>query len=220
VYWDYIAKGGLQPHEKRDEPTAGDVLRHMIDVHIPRQVWKERPATFVIGGTSTSYASEFDNWVKGCGTHNKFKCPWRTEEGGRSASVVIKGPGIKALSTTSKVKGFTKGDPSEEACYKQRYEVIEPPIREKAIRTGYGYIDLVNVSKGIWSQLRPGDSKGCACHYCVHSSQQGKEPGEWRSRVSGSVCANLANILANELCDGKREELPNTAAAALRPARH
>ena len=96
------------------------------------------------------------------------------------------------------------------------------------IEDGGGYIDLVNVTKGLWSQLKPGDAEKCACHFCVYevsaggagggSSQEEKEEeeeeekeeeGSWRRRVSGSVCGNLANILANEICDGKREDLPN-----------
>ena len=33
----------------------------MVDVHVPLAVWKERPATFVVGGTSsTGYYPEFE----------------------------------------------------------------------------------------------------------------------------------------------------------------
>ena len=193
VYWDYVAKAGLQGHEVRDEQDPKDVLRHMVDNHVPREAWKDRRAIFVIGGTS-SYSDEFSAWLDDCG-NNTFGCPWRKSEGGMSASAVIKGPGIRGFGAC--------GGKTELECWQYRYVDVEGRKRKESIDQGFGYLDIVNMTAALWSTLRPGDAKGCGCHFCVHAN-----PGaeNWRDRHFGAMCANLANLLANELCDGERSE--------------
>ena len=90
VYWDYLAKGFLRPHEKRDEKLPKDVLRHLVDNHIHPTVWKDKEALFLIGGTS-SYLHEFHGWIESCEEENFFGCPWKKKQGGKGASAVIKG---------------------------------------------------------------------------------------------------------------------------------
>ena len=198
IYWDYIAKNALLPHETRDEPTADRVLSHMVDQHIPRTVWKDRPATWVIGGTR-SYLTDFENWLESCETENKFGCPWRKSNGGLGSTLVVKGSTISARWAKS------CGSSNVTECFHQIY-TAEDAIRTKARKSGYGWFDVLDMTLTLWPQLRPGDAGEYACHFCLPDPPVGRPIPQWDEWKGGNVCANVANILATEIC-GDRSRL-------------
>lgn len=204
TYWDYIKKDFLPAHEVRDEKNPTDVLKHMIDNHIHPDAWKDREATFIVGGTS-SYLSEFVTWFNDCEEGNFFGCPWLASKGGKGVNVVIKGAGVSKFWVDCK-------DKSSEDCFQLKSEKnIED--KEDAVKNGFGFIDIAAITGSLWSTLRPGDAGACGCHFCVDNydeavnfSEMDVLAGKWRGRVEGSVCSTLANLLATEICDGEREQ--------------
>ncbi|GMH56277.1 hypothetical protein TrRE_jg7727 [Triparma retinervis] len=197
VYWDYIIKTSFQEHERRDEKEPADVLRHMVDQHIPRAVWKERKTKFIIGGTN-SYFPQFQEWLEGCEENNTFGCPWQKGRGAKKSSVIVKGPGIMNIELARERSGCK--DDKRENCFKEKYIHRETPNQLRAKELGYRYMkNIANITGEMWSQLKDGDADGCACHFCVYNATA--TGTDWRQRVGGAVCSQLANLLANEVCE-------------------